>query len=402
MAEYSNLTAVYSIASYGEMIADRARVDAYARALRQAIRPGSVVVDIGTGVGFFAVLACKLGARRVYAIEPDGSIELARAIAATNGCADRIEFIQQMSTEVALPERADVIVSDLRGILPLFQRHIPSIVDARRRLLAPGGQLIPARDTLWAAVVEDPEGYQRRSNPWNAHPFEIDMSAGQRLVTNTWIKRRAKPEQLLVEPRAWGTLDYANVVEPDLRGDIEWTVDRVGTGHGLLVWFDAVLADGARFSNAPGEPDLVYGSAFFPWTKPVALEAGDRVSVSLSADLVGADYVWRWNARILAGDQPRSAKADFRQSSFFGVPWSRARLARQRSDHVPTLDEDGRIDRLMLSLMDGEHSLAQIADEAMKQFPRRFAEAREALTRASRLSLTYGRRPSNGTIRPGE
>mgnify|MGYP001184895145 CR=1 FL=1 len=73
------------------MIADRVRMDAYVRALRQAVVPGSVVIDIGTGTGIFAMLACQFGARRVYAIEPDDAIQVAREIAAANGFADRID-----------------------------------------------------------------------------------------------------------------------------------------------------------------------------------------------------------------------------------------------------------------------------------------------------------------------
>src|SRR3954471_21820036 len=106
------------------MIADSARMDAYARALRQAIKPGSVVLDIGTGIGIFAMLASQFGARRVYAIEPDDAIQIARQIAAANGYAERVEFFQNLSTRIELPERADIIVSDLRGVLPVFQHHI--------------------------------------------------------------------------------------------------------------------------------------------------------------------------------------------------------------------------------------------------------------------------------------
>ena len=60
---------MYSIADYGAMIADDVRMGAFVRALRQAIKPGAVVIDIGTGTGIFALLACRFGARRVYAIE---------------------------------------------------------------------------------------------------------------------------------------------------------------------------------------------------------------------------------------------------------------------------------------------------------------------------------------------
>src|SRR5437867_7400576 len=143
-------SSMYTVYEYGGLLFDRIRSDAYAQALRQEVRPGSVVVDIGTGTGMFALLACQFGAKKVYAIEPDEAIQVAREMAAANGFSDRVEFFQDVSTRVDLPEQADVIVSDLRGLLPLFCRHLPSITHARRRFLPPGGTLIPRRDTLWA------------------------------------------------------------------------------------------------------------------------------------------------------------------------------------------------------------------------------------------------------------
>src|SRR5581483_2265956 len=115
---------VYSAHDHGVMIADRARVGAYRRALERTVKPGHVVVDLGTGTGLLAVFACRLGARTVYAIEAEEIIDLARDIAAANGCADRIAFIRGHSTGVQLPERADVVVSDVHGALPMFGRGL--------------------------------------------------------------------------------------------------------------------------------------------------------------------------------------------------------------------------------------------------------------------------------------
>jgi len=39
---------MYTLKGYGDMIVDRIRIEAYVQALRQTVRPGSVVVDIGT------------------------------------------------------------------------------------------------------------------------------------------------------------------------------------------------------------------------------------------------------------------------------------------------------------------------------------------------------------------
>ena len=143
----------YSLHSHGSMIRDRIRTDAYARALEHVVRPGSIVLDIGAGSGILSLIAARAGARHVFAVEPSDIIELARELAAANGFAERMTFIQARSSGLTIPEPVDVIVSDLHGVLPLYRDHIPSIVEARSRYLARDGTLIPSRETLWAAPV---------------------------------------------------------------------------------------------------------------------------------------------------------------------------------------------------------------------------------------------------------
>ncbi len=382
---------MYSIFSYGKMIADHIRTQGYASAMRQAINPDSVVLEIGTGIGVFAMLACQFGARHVYAVEPDDSIQVAREIAAANGFADRIEFIQDLSTRTTLPERVDVIISDLRGVLPLFGHHIASIADARKRFLAPSGTLIAQRDTLWAAVVEAPNLYDRYATPWIDNDFGLNLRAGQRIVSNSWQKVRASVDQLLTNPQQWAALDY-NVIEcTDVSAELTWTAMRAGTAHGLSLWFDATLAEGVSFSNAPDQPELIYGSAFFPFSAPIAVASSDEIYVTLSANLVGDDYVWRWNTRVTSEGGASEVKADFKQSTFFGTPLSLEQLRKLESSYVPALDEEGRIDYLILSLMNEQVSLGEIAHRISDKFPNRFKSWNDALTRVGGLSIKYSR-----------
>lgn len=379
----------YRILSYGDMITDRPRMDAYAQALRQAVRPGCVVLDIGAGTGIFSLLACQFGAGQVHAVEPNDAIELARTMAAANGCADRITFHQRLSPALTLPRPANVIISDLRGILPLFQHHIPAIADARRRLLAPGGALIPRRDALWAAPIEDSELYRAYREPWLENGYGLDLSAGHSFVINSWRKVNAKPERLLAAPQQWATLDYATIEQPDVAGDLSWTVARAATAHGLVVWFDAELADGIGFSNAPGQPELIYGQAFFPLQQPVVLDEGDLVRVRLRADLVDDDYVWRWDTRVRAAGDPDRFKASFRQSTFYGVPLTLAGLKRREGGYRPHRAEAAEIDQYVLSLIDGRNTLDEMADRLVERFPDRFPRRQDALTRAADVAQRY-------------
>jgi len=377
---------MYSLSGYGEMIADRVRIAAYIQALRQSVRPGAVVMDIGTGQGIMAVLACQLGASRVYAIEPDEIIQVARTIAAANGCADKIEFIEDLSNKVTLPLRADVIVSDMRGILPLFGHHIPSIADARRRFLAPSGTLISRKDTIWTSIVEAPERYSKIVDPWERNELGQDLSSARRMIVNDMHKARFKPEQVLTEPKLWATIDYANVENPDFQGSLNWTVQRAGTGHGIAVWFDAELADGVGFSNAPGAPEAIYGSMMFPWMNPVPLAAGQSVCVDLQAKLLEDDYFWRWTTKIASVDAPAEILAGFDQSQLQGTVRSLAKLRKTASDYIPRLSEEGRMQKKALELMDGQASLEEIAQRLAAEFPKRFSRWQQALTFAGEIS----------------
>jgi len=368
------------------MLADAPRMQAYTAALRRAVRPGSVVLDLGCGPGVFALLACDLGARRVYAVEPDNVIELAREAAKANGFADRIEFFQKMSTEVELPERADVIVSDLRGVLPWYQQHIPSIVDARDRLLAPNGILVPRSDILWAAIVEAPQRYLELTDPWQAHGF--DLSAATRVVTNTWRKTRIEPHELLVQPSCWAKLDYANIPGPNVRAEISWRAARAGTAHGIAVWFDSMLIDDIQLSNAPGAPESIYGQGLFPFSEAVAINKGDRINVALSAAFVNNDYVWRWETDFFEG-QTVVPKTSFRQSTFFGVPLSPSQLRKRAHTFAPAVNDDGSVVQFVLSHMNGKNSVESIASNLVKEFPFRFRHVDEAFDVVTQISEKY-------------
>jgi protein arginine N-methyltransferase 1 len=376
---------MYSLAGYGSMTADSVRMDAYREALRRAVKPGSIVVDLGAGPGIMSCLALQLGAGKVYAIDPDDTLEIGRSIAGANGFDSRVEFHQASSDAVTLPERADVVVADLRGVLPAFNGNFSAMADARERFLKSGGTLIPQRDTLWVALAEAPKKYDDVVGGWSF--AGLDLSIGRRMVANSWVKSQLTTDQLLSTPVQWAEVDYRNVREAALSGQAETEVRRGGTAHALSLWFDAELMDGIGFSNAPGQPEAIYGQAFFPLLKPVSVDCGDIAEVRIRADLTGDDYTWSWNTSL------RSAtgllKADYRQSTFFGLPLAAENLRKRADVFVPAPNQDGLIDRATLDLFGSGKSLREIAGEIATRFPGRFNDWRTALDRVAALSVRY-------------
>ena len=377
---------MYSIYSYGQMLADTPRLHAYVAALKETVTSDSVVLDLGCGPGYFSLLAAQLGARRVYAIEPDPVIQLAREAAASNGLADKIEFFECFSTEVTLPEKATIIVSDLRGVLPWYQQNLASIIDARNRLLARGGVLIPRRDVLWAALVDAADKYKEIVGPWEQPA--LNLSSAKTAATNTWRKAYLKPEQLFTKPVSWATLDYDELEDLDCKAEISWQVERPGIAHGFNVWFDSELVGDIRFSNHPKEPELIYGSGLFPFPHPVELATDDQIELQLSADLIRDDYVWRWNTTILDG-QSGQIKANFKQSTLYRTPLSPAKLRKQAATYKPSLNQRGQIKSFILQLMTGDHSLEEIATQVVARFPEQYSDWTDALSEVTAMSLEF-------------
>jgi protein arginine N-methyltransferase 1 len=374
---------MYTLHDYAAMIYDTRRVEAYRRALQLVVNSDSVVVDIGTGLGIFAFLASQAGARKVYAIEPREVIAVARELAQINGYIDRIEFIENVSSHATLSEQADVIVSDLGGAIPLYAQHLPSIMDARKRLLKPHGALIPKRDILWVGVV-NAAALHAKIAPSTDRALGLDM----RLAWNMAANRSSNKgfSELLTAAQRMAILDYFEVEDPNVHRQITWHTTRAGTGHGIGVWFDRILADGVYFSTAPSEPDTVYGRVFFPWPEPVELEETDTIHLDLRANFQGNDYVWNWNTTVFSGAME---KRKFRQSTFFGEPRSPARMRKRRATHVPRLNADGESDRLILHLMNGKNAIQDIARELQRRSPSEFPSLEDAIWYVGGLSVKY-------------
>ena len=380
---------MYDLRDYAGMIADEVRMRAYSDALTRHVTPGCTVLDLGTGVGLHAMMACRLGAAKVFAIETNDAIQVAREHAVANGYADRMVFIHKRSELVSLPAPVDVIVSDLRGALPLFGRHVATIADARQRFLAANGVLLPACDRIFAALVEAPSQYGRLVGRWTADAHAFDLSAARSRAVNAWYKERLAGDQLISAPAHWWTVDYSLAFATRVTNDLTFVATRQGNLHGIALWFDAEISSGIGFSNAPGASRTVYSQGFFPLPRAVDIAEGDVVTCRITAAPVGDEYVWIWHTRVFAGSEDLVPKAQFEQSTFAGHLFARDDLQKRAHSYVPATGGEAAVERSILAHFNGRTSLGDIATLLRAEFPARFQSWEEALTRVGNTSVAY-------------
>ena len=305
------------------MFDNQSRNRAYAAALERVVKPGAVVLDIGTGTGLLAMLACKAGASRVYAVETSSIVAHAKALAIHNGFAERITFFEQSSLTLTLPEPVDVIVSDIRGVLPLAANALTSLIDARQRFLRPGGRMVPAKDVVYGAMVSAPGIYSDVVEAWQGSGSGIDGAPLRTAAIQQVTPVDAGDLHVLGDVVEWSAIDYLNCESASATGRLRWhATERLEPSHGFALWFEARLADGVTYRSGPGSGDDLYGAAFFPWPEPLSFAAGTVIDVDLRADLVSGSYVWTWRTDIITDGEQRT----FNQSTFAGSPMSRATI----------------------------------------------------------------------------
>jgi ribosomal protein L11 methyltransferase len=101
------------------------------RLLEEYMKPGVEVIDVGTGSGVLSILAAKLGARSVQALDYDTvAVEAAQNNISKNNLKDVISVIHSDLLDKALG-KADLIIANI--VADIIIRLVPDIPDKLKR-----------------------------------------------------------------------------------------------------------------------------------------------------------------------------------------------------------------------------------------------------------------------------
>ncbi len=139
---------------HATLLGDAERNRAFFRALRARVKRGARVLDLGAGTGIWSVVAARLGAREVVAVEREPLlVPVIERLARENGVADRVRVVRGDARRLRLSRRFDVVVSETVGNEGFEEGIVPLLTRARRHFLKPGGAIVPWAISLKAAPV---------------------------------------------------------------------------------------------------------------------------------------------------------------------------------------------------------------------------------------------------------
>lgn len=358
-----------------QYLADEARIAAFREAIAEVVKPGDVVLDLGCGTGILGLLACRAGAKRVYAVDESGMIQVAREVCRANGFQDRVVHIKGFSARVDLPEQADVVVADQIGRFGFDAGIFEYYADARERLLKPGGRTIPARLDLCVAPVEH-EAMWKQVDFWSGKPAGFDFGPVSPLAANTGYPVKYGAHHLLGEPAIIASLDPASSPASILNLEATVSLQRDGRLHGVGGWFSARLSDHVTMSNGPlARHPINRQNVYFPLTCPASAAKDDALRIRMS--LLPADSLVTWTVELRDG-KTAGIKASESHSTFQGMLLSQEDLRKTRPSFVPKLTVWGEARLSVLQLCDGLKPLAEVEKEVYRRHAKLFRSPAEA------------------------
>jgi hypothetical protein len=359
------------------MLKDAVRMQAYRKAIHEAVNPGDVVVDIGTGSGVLAMFSLQAGAKKVYAIEQGDVIADAKKLAEKNGVSDKITFIQNRSDKVELPERADVVTSELIGYFGLEENLNRFQIDARKRFLKPDGKLVPSWLELCLAPVESKKIYEDHPGLWSKDFYGLDFSPVlEYALSNTYLTDCCGKAKMLSEPAVIQHIDFYKAEKIPRTFHAEFEVGSEGVLHGLVGYFRAGLFNEVVLNTSPEEPVTHWMQTFMPADEPTAVSPGDTMQCRIKSLLHSDIVYWQWETEL---DRKGRGITKFNRCN---LNLLKREIMVGKESFLPVLTPDGAVRRKIFELCDGKTSMSRIGQELCELYPDKFADHKQAMKEA--------------------
>jgi SAM-dependent methyltransferase len=282
------------------MLSDGVRNKLIYEAIKQHVTEETNFLDIGAGTGVWAILAAKLGAKRVVAIEiEEALIPIIFRHAQENGVANKIEIIHGNSDHVKIRGKFDVIVSELFGGDALGEATTKSFVSLRNRFLVPNGILIPQKLAMLAAPAKIKRSVHNLpvELPINCNflkSSKLNYSSNFSISDREGIEFLAEP-QLLVE------IDFRTAeTAPNLQSmSAAWKMDNIAEANGIVVFNHHTFTDKIKMDSFGSQS---WGTTVYEF-RPFTEEKG---TLGFHITMEGPKTMWTVNLPSSQTAKPQS------------------------------------------------------------------------------------------------
>lgn len=245
---------------------DTKRTIAFEHAIKNSVKKGDVVVDMGTGSGVLAMFAVDAGAEKVYAVEYDeNNIENLSKTFVANGCSDRIEIIHGDVTKIDLPQKVDVIIGEMIATGLIEELQVPAM-NNMLRFAKEDTKVILNKFANYVDLVLNNCNFYGHSFPIVRYEYPEQPD----------LKSDSFSEKVLYK-----LVDFSKpVTDIEVKLATTLRIHREGEINGLRISNETIFADGSTLDSSSA-----YGYSIILPITHANVHEGDTFSVELSYSL---------------------------------------------------------------------------------------------------------------------
>ncbi len=258
---YKDANGNFAMGYHTDMVRDASRVGTFEKAIKQVVKKGDRVLELGCGSGILSIIAGQCGAS-VIAVEADNHIaSLARknfdkysTLDITLIEEDAVSFINAYELE-----KFDVIIAELMSIWCIEEPQVPIINLARAEVLAVGGSIIPRTISNFMAVG--------------------NFTFGNDIVDCAYPIARFTgiPDASLVsETKCVNTLNFENQVPLIMQGEVTFEMYASAEINCVQISSLVELVGGVTFYTS----DTLMPVTIVPLQIPLKVSRGDKITIS--------------------------------------------------------------------------------------------------------------------------
>jgi hypothetical protein len=230
--------------------------------------------------------------------------ETAKQIIKDNKLEARIQVLSKKSTEIEIGDdiikQADILVSEIFSSELLGEHVLPSLEDAKRRLLKPQGKVIPAAGSIMIGLFT---GDDIRRNLIVEDSFGFNLQGFNSVVSKKrMIARNDLNIELLTDGvEAFGFDFEGDDYFPAQSKSLQIKIKTSGLCYGIVQWMRLDMSGNKNvmFENHPSQTSKVsnWQQCAYLFDAPITVKAGQKVIINAAHNRA---VPWFWLDRVLA------------------------------------------------------------------------------------------------------
>jgi len=248
-------------------LADEDRTLAFETSIKELVKPGSIVLDLGTGSGIMALFAARAGATRVFTVEIGDYLFRTSGKSFTNcGYSSTIVPIHRdaMDLDFSHIEKPDVVICEMITTGLIGEMQGPVINSLKRSGIIDEHTLLVPNDLTTSLLIVDAD--------FSFYGMQLSFP----VFINYFTKAIDRSYQIYSQEKIAHKVDFSSNFEEAVKIHETIRIEKTGCINGLLLKSSTGFVGGASLS-----PCVSYCQPVILPAKRISVKKGDDIIVTV-------------------------------------------------------------------------------------------------------------------------